>query len=58
VTAAETTVPGPLLSEDDRAGLATLLADVDSVELKLTVPEGDQRSTVGRCSSSTRRSSP
>jgi hypothetical protein len=46
VTATETTVPGPLLTEDDRAGLAALLADVDSVELKLTVPEGDQRSTV------------
>jgi hypothetical protein len=42
VTATET----PLLTEGDRAAVAALLADVDSVELKLTVPEGDQRSTV------------
>jgi hypothetical protein len=44
--ATATTDPGPLLSENDRAGMAALLVDVDSVELKLTVPEGDQRSTV------------
>jgi hypothetical protein len=42
VTATET----PLLTEDDRAAISELLVDVDSVELKLTVPEGDQRSTV------------
>jgi hypothetical protein len=42
VTATET----PLLTEDERAAVGALLADVDSVELKLTVPEGDQRSTV------------
>jgi hypothetical protein len=42
MTATET----PLLTKDDRAAVAALLTDVDSVELKLTVPEGDQRSTV------------
>jgi hypothetical protein len=36
----------PLLSEEDRARMAELLRDSDSVELKLTVPEHDQRSTV------------
>jgi hypothetical protein len=41
-----TTTETPLLTEDDRAAVAALLVDVDSVELKLTVPEGDQRSTV------------
>ena len=41
-----TTTEAPLLSDEDRAAIATLLVDVDSVELKLTVPEGDQRSAV------------
>ena len=41
-----TTTETPLLTEDDRTAVAALLVDVDSVELKLTVPEGDQRSTV------------
>lgn len=36
----------PLLSDEERARLAELLRAADSVELKLTVPEHDQRSTV------------
>jgi hypothetical protein len=36
----------PLLSDEDRARVIELLTDSDSVELKLTVPEPDQRSTV------------
>jgi hypothetical protein len=35
----------PLLSDEDRARVTELLRDSDSVELKLTVPEHDQRST-------------
>ena len=33
----------PLLSEEQRTALAALLEDSDTVELKLTVPEQDQR---------------
>ena len=36
----------PNLSDEDVARLLTLIKDVDSVELKLTVPEADQRSTI------------
>jgi len=36
----------PLLSDEQRAALAALLDHCDTVELKLTVPEQDQRSTV------------
>jgi len=36
----------PNLSDEDLARLLTLIKDVDSVELKLTVPEVDQRSTI------------
>ena len=39
-------VPGPLLSAEERQKLHALIEDADSVELKLTVPEADQRSTV------------
>jgi hypothetical protein len=35
----------PLLSDEDRARIVEVLGDSDSVELKLTVPEPDQRST-------------
>ena len=41
-----TTDPTPRMIGDDLAGLLKLLNDVDSAELKLTVPEGSQRSTV------------
>jgi hypothetical protein len=36
----------PLLSAEERTALAALLDHCDTVELKLTVPEQDQRSTV------------
>jgi hypothetical protein len=36
----------PRIADDDLAGLLDLLRGADSVELKLTVPESDQRSTV------------
>src|SRR5262245_40594790 len=36
----------PNLSDEDVTRLLTLIKDVDSVELKLTVPEADQRSTI------------
>jgi hypothetical protein len=36
----------PLLSEEQRTALTALLERTDTVELKLTVPEQDQRSTV------------
>jgi hypothetical protein len=36
----------PLLSDEQRAALGVLLEHCDTVELKLTVPEQDQRSTV------------
>ncbi|HSF62722.1 MAG TPA: hypothetical protein VLA69_13575 [Gaiellaceae bacterium] len=36
----------PRLSDEEVARLLALLEDADSVELKLTVPEADQRSTV------------
>lgn len=39
-------VPGPLLSDEEREKLHVLVEGADSVELKLTVPEEDQRSTV------------
>ncbi len=41
-----TTDPTPRLIGDDLAQLLEIIKDVDSVELKLTVPEGSQRSTV------------
>jgi hypothetical protein len=37
---------GPRLSDEEIARLLALIKDADSVELKLTVPEPDQRSTV------------
>ena len=37
---------GPRLSDDDVAELLALIKDSDTVELKLTVPESDHRSTV------------
>jgi hypothetical protein len=44
--AAPVEVPGPLLSDEEREKLRALIEGADSVELKLTVPEEDQRSTV------------
>ena len=44
--AAPVEVPGPLLSDEEREKLHALIEGADSVELKLTVPEEDQRSTV------------
>lgn len=41
-----TTVPPSRLTDAQLVELLALLQDVDSVELKLTVPESDQRSTV------------
>ena len=41
-----TTDPTPRLIGDDLIALLKLLQDVDSAELKLTVPEGSHRSTV------------
>ena len=38
--------PTPGLSDEERARLTTLIEGSDSVELKLTVPEADHRSTV------------
>jgi hypothetical protein len=38
---------GPRLSDDDVASVIALIKDSDTVELKLTVPESDHRSTVG-----------
>jgi hypothetical protein len=40
-------VPGSQLSDGQFQELAGLIKDADSVELKLTVPESDQRSAVG-----------
>ena len=40
------TPPRPALSDEQRQQLLDLIKDVDSVELKLTVPEQDHRSTV------------
>jgi hypothetical protein len=40
------TVTRPVLSDKDFERLVVLIKDADSVELKLTVPEADQRSTV------------
>jgi hypothetical protein len=37
---------GRSLSDDDLVGLLALLEDADSVELKLTIPESEQRSSV------------
>ena len=39
-------VPAPLLSDDQLAELLSLIDGADSVELKLTVPDEDRRSTV------------
>ena len=36
----------PTLSDEQFQKLATLVKDADSVELKLTVPEAEQRSTI------------
>jgi hypothetical protein len=41
-----TATAAPRLSEEESARLVALIQDADSVELKLTVPEVDQRSTV------------
>jgi hypothetical protein len=41
-----TTDPAPQLISDDLVRLLELLADADSIELKLTVPEASQRSTI------------
>jgi hypothetical protein len=43
---ASTTSARPVLSEEDFEQLLALTKDADSVELKLTVPEHDQRSTI------------
>jgi len=43
---ATATKQAPLLSDEERVHLAALLEDCDTVELKLTVPEEDQRSAV------------
>jgi hypothetical protein len=43
---ASTTSARPVLSEEDFEQLLALTKDSDSVELKLTVPEHDQRSTI------------
>ena len=43
---AETTAERPAVSGDDLQKLVALLKNVDTVELKLTVPEPDQLSTV------------
>jgi hypothetical protein len=40
------TKPRPALSDEDLVALLGLMEDADSVELKLTVPEGHQRSAV------------
>jgi hypothetical protein len=39
------TATGPVLSNEDFVRLVALIKDADSVELKLTVPETDQRTT-------------
>jgi hypothetical protein len=41
-----TTATRPVLSDEDFVRLVALIKDADSVELKLTVPEADQRSAV------------
>jgi hypothetical protein len=41
-----TATAAPALSDEDLAGLLELTRSSDSVELKLTVPESDQRSTI------------
>jgi hypothetical protein len=43
---ATATKQAPKLSDEERARFAALLEDCDTVELKLTVPEEDQRSAV------------
>lgn len=43
---AASTAPPPTFSSEDIARLLALIKDSDSVELKLTVPESQQRSTV------------
>jgi hypothetical protein len=43
---ASATTARPALSDDEFAQLVGLIKDADSVELKLTVPEQDQRATV------------
>jgi hypothetical protein len=40
-----TAAAGPFLNEEERAKVAALLTDVDSVELKLTIPEPAQMTT-------------
>jgi hypothetical protein len=45
---ASATPARPVLSDEDFKQLAALMKDADSVELKLTVPEHDQRSTIAR----------
>jgi hypothetical protein len=40
-----TATAGPFLDEEERAKVTALLADVDSVELKLTIPEPAQMTT-------------
>jgi hypothetical protein len=44
--AAPAKLPGPALSDEDQQKFQALIEGADSVELKLTVPEEDQRSTV------------
>jgi hypothetical protein len=41
------TATRPALSDEDFVRLVALIKDADSVELKLTVPESDQRATIG-----------
>jgi hypothetical protein len=45
---ASATPARPVLSDEDFKQLAALMKDADSVELKLTVPEHDQRSTIAQ----------
>src|SRR5436305_12108241 len=45
-TMAATTTTRPTFTDDELAQLIELIKDSDSVELKLTVPESHQRSTV------------
>jgi hypothetical protein len=42
----ETAARPPLLSDEELRGLLELVKDADSVELKVTVPDSDRRSTV------------
>ena len=53
-----TVAPTRAVSDEELPRLLALISDSDSVELKLTIPDGEQRSAVPRSGStrSTRRS--